>query len=643
MDALTTEDPPRIGRYRLLARLGAGGMGRVYLARSEGGRTVAVKVIHAEFAQHPEFRRRFTREVAAARRVGGRWTAPVLDADTEAETPWVATGYVPGPDLHTVVARDHGPLPEASVLALAAGLTHALEAIHGAALVHRDLKPSNVLLTIDGPRVIDFGIARALDPAVDGIRTNTGAVIGSPGFMSPEQVRGQRLTPASDVFCLGSVLAYAATGGMPFGTADSGMHAVMFRIAEEEPDLTGLPEAVLALVRDCLAKTPEARPSVPQLLARTRDAAIGPGSAWLPGALLADLGRRTAQLLDADAPPTQLSTAPGPYATPPPAPAPQAYAPQPYAAQAPATPQPDPYAVTAHAVTPSPSRSRTRSRAVRVAWVAAATVLAVVAAAGIAFVLRSGETPDDDSDLAGSQGQSSGSEGSGGQGSGPAKPEAASVDGTWEGLVQHSESSVSDEHEFLRVTLDRDKKTAAFAYLTPDAYCKVTSKAGDMSRGTVPLSAYRTVKWVRHKDSVSKCDLNRVKSLKLASGRLSWTTGDKSAELRRTRPTARPIPEKFLGTWKSEMTGTLKIEQGPAGTRVAKYTGWSIDYRCNGSAELVVAAKNTVTLSPMELDPTTPRNIGCPHSVAETITWKSENELELRYPESIAVRLTRVG
>src|SRR5690606_14274327 len=162
MEALREEDPHRIGEYRLLGRLGAGGMGQVYLARSRGGRTVAVKLVREELAREPEFRRRFRHEVEAARRVGGEWTAPVLDADTEAETPWVATGYIAGPSLHTVVTHDHGPLPERSVRVLANGLAHALRAIHGAGLVHRDLKPSNVLVTIDGPKVIDFGIARAL-------------------------------------------------------------------------------------------------------------------------------------------------------------------------------------------------------------------------------------------------------------------------------------------------------------------------------------------------------------------------------------------------------------------------------------------------------------------------------------------------
>ncbi|MFE9931060.1 MFS transporter [Streptomyces sp. NPDC005533] len=296
MDQLIAEDPTRMGPYRLIARLGAGGMGLVYLGRSEGGRTVAVKVVQAEFAGNPEFRRRFAREVAAARRVGGSWTAAVLDADTEAPVPWVATQYIPGPDLQAVVARQFGPLPEDSVRTLANRLALALRAVHDAGLIHRDLKPSNVLVTVDGPRVIDFGIARAMDSLTgDSLLTRTGMLIGSPGFMSPEQVRGLELTPASDVFCLGAVLVYAATGRMLFGARDTGLNAHLFRIAEEEADLTGVPESLVDLVGACLHKDPARRPTPDEVAART--AADAPGE-WLPGAVLAQLGRHAARLLD---------------------------------------------------------------------------------------------------------------------------------------------------------------------------------------------------------------------------------------------------------------------------------------------------------------------------------------------------------
>ncbi|MEV8542757.1 serine/threonine-protein kinase [Streptomyces sp. NPDC051572] len=308
MEKLGAGDPQRIGAYRLLARLGAGGMGHVYLARSDRGRTVAVKLVREDLAAQEEFRARFRQEVRAARRVGGHWTAPVLDADTEAEVPWVATGYVAGPSLQQVVGRDHGALPERSVRILAAGLAHALQDIHAAGIVHRDLKPSNVLVTIDGPRVIDFGIARALETqAGDGL-TRTGSLVGSPGFMAPEQVRGDRITPACDVFCLGSVLAYAATGTLPFGAANSGVHALMFRIAQEEPDLSGVPEGIADLVRDCLRKDPATRPTLNRILDRTgaEDTVSGGRSRdpWLPGPLVAQLGRHAVQLLDTEDPET---------------------------------------------------------------------------------------------------------------------------------------------------------------------------------------------------------------------------------------------------------------------------------------------------------------------------------------------------
>ncbi|MGN4159971.1 MULTISPECIES: serine/threonine-protein kinase [Streptomyces] len=362
MEQLGPGDPQQIGAYRLQARLGAGGMGQVYLARSERGRTVAVKLVRRELAERAEFRDRFRKEVAAARRVGGAWTAPVLDADTEAEVPWLATGYVAGPSLQSVVASHHGPLPERSVRILGAGLAHALKDIHAAGLIHRDLKPSNVLLTIDGPRVIDFGIARALETTAEAALTRTGAVVGSPGFMAPEQVRGDRVTPAADVFCLGSVLAYAATGALPFGTANSGVHALMYRIAQEPPNLADVPENLQDLIGACLAKNPEDRPTPDRLLALTgADDTVSDGKAldpWLPGGLVAQLGRHAVRLLDREDPengpaaeaaapagpsasaPAEASTpagTPSPPATPatPPAPAP---APAPESAPTPPDP-----------------------------------------------------------------------------------------------------------------------------------------------------------------------------------------------------------------------------------------------------------------------------------------------------------------
>ncbi|MFJ7414727.1 protein kinase [Streptomyces sp. NPDC098077] len=311
MDKLGSDDPHRIGAYRLLGRLGEGGMGQVFLARSDRGRTVALKLVRHELAERPEFRARFRQEVRAAHRVGGAWTAPVLDADTEAPVPWVATGYVAGPSLQRIVSGRpgapvtdsgaYGPLPLRSVRFLGSGLAHALRHIHGAGLIHRDLKPSNVLMTIDGPRVIDFGIARALESVPDGDLTRTGALVGSPGFMAPEQVRGERVTTACDVFCLGSVLAYAASGRLPFGTTESGgVHALMFRIAQEDPDLTGVPDDLADVVRDCLAKDPAARPGTGEILARLGEAEAD--EPWLPAILIAQLGRHAVGLLDAEDP-----------------------------------------------------------------------------------------------------------------------------------------------------------------------------------------------------------------------------------------------------------------------------------------------------------------------------------------------------
>lgn len=319
MEKLTAGDPQRIGAYRLLARLGAGGMGQVYLARSDRGRTVAVKLVRKELAEQDEFRDRFRLEVAAARRVGGAWTAPVLDANTEAAVPWVATGYVAGPSLQDIVSGPHGPLPARSVRILGSGLAHALEDIHGAGLIHRDLKPSNVLVTIEGPKVIDFGIARALETVTGAGLTGTGGLVGSPGFMAPEQVRGTPITPACDVFCLGSVLAYAATGQLPFGTADTAVHVLMFRIAQEEPNLSELPEGLKELVADCLNKDPARRPTPAQILARVGEP-DDDGEPWLPGALLAQLGSDAVQLLDQEEPGARTALA----FTPPPSPPPSA-------------------------------------------------------------------------------------------------------------------------------------------------------------------------------------------------------------------------------------------------------------------------------------------------------------------------------
>ncbi|MFE6975537.1 serine/threonine-protein kinase [Streptomyces sp. NPDC057682] len=299
---LAVGDPARIGPYLLLGRLGSGGMGRVYLARSEAGRTVAVKVVHAEHVADPQFRARFRREVEAARRVGERYTAPVLDAEPDAEFPWVATGYVPGLSLEQIV-RGHGPLPAATVLTLADGLLRALADIHAAGIVHRDLKPSNVMVTVDGPKVIDFGIARAAETAVNSL-TSSGMVIGTPGFMSPEQIRSGEVGPASDLFSLGCVLTYAATGHRPFAEGVGNHHAVMYQVLEEEPDLKGVDDPALhALITRLLAKPVAERPEIGALL--EEEDAPPAGASWLPSEVIAHLARQSARLLDAEAAPVR--------------------------------------------------------------------------------------------------------------------------------------------------------------------------------------------------------------------------------------------------------------------------------------------------------------------------------------------------
>ncbi|MFF0449820.1 protein kinase [Streptomyces sp. NPDC004609] len=323
-------DPRHVAGYRLAARLGAGGMGKVYLSYTPGGRPVAIKVIRPDFGQDAEFRRRFAQEVHAAQRVQGLYTAPVIDSDPDAEQPWLATAYVPGPSLADAVAQ-HGKLPVETVLLLVAGIAEALQVIHGAGIVHRDLKPANVLLAADGPRVIDFGIARAADATS---LTSSGVTIGTPSFMAPEQAAGSQVTPATDIFALGQVAAYAATGRAAFGEGTS--HGVLYRIVHEEPDLSGVPEALHELVTRCLAKEPDERPSVAELLTICQSAnaetVLRRPEEWLPSVVAAEIGTRKAAPAPPVTPAPPAAPAPGhvpaPPATPPlPAAGPQVPAP----------------------------------------------------------------------------------------------------------------------------------------------------------------------------------------------------------------------------------------------------------------------------------------------------------------------------
>ena len=255
-------DLPLVPGYVLDRVLGEGGMGHVYLGTSPSGRAVAVKVIRAEVAGDPAFRSRFRQEVDAARQVSGAFTAPVIDADPDAPTPWMVTQYIAGPPLDQRV-KAGPPLRAEELRQLAGGLAEALRDIHRAGIVHRDLKPSNVLLADDGPRVIDFGIVRAAEPHV---RTQTGIVVGTPPFMSPEQIRAARdIGPASDVFSFGSVMVYAASGHAPFPASD--LYTVAYQLVHDEPDLSDVPDWLRSVVVRCLAKDPAGRPTATELLA----------------------------------------------------------------------------------------------------------------------------------------------------------------------------------------------------------------------------------------------------------------------------------------------------------------------------------------------------------------------------------------
>ncbi|UED85676.1 serine/threonine-protein kinase [Streptomyces profundus] len=388
MDPLTEDDPPVVGAYRLLGRLGRGGMGRVYLGRSAGGRTVAVKLVHPHIAADERFRARFAREVAAAQLVGGDWTAPVLDADPEAEVPWVATGYVAGPDLERAVAA-HGAFPAHTVRALGAGLGEGLAAVHRHGLVHRDVKPSNVLLALDGPRLIDFGIARATDGGTARL-TTTGVSIGSPGYMSPEQVLGRELTPATDVFSFGAVLAFAAGGRPPF-PGGSAAH-LLYRVVHEPPELDAVPPQARELIAACLDKDPAGRPTpleVAGAYAGDAGAAGLVGSGWLPQPVVEDASRHAVRLLDLDTghdpgPATTPAAPSTPVATTPAAPVAPGYA-HTVAAPGPATPPFPPPGGS------PPAPPRRRGRLV----LGLVLGLALVAAAVVGGILLLGEEGED--------------------------------------------------------------------------------------------------------------------------------------------------------------------------------------------------------------------------------------------------------
>ncbi|WP_370414593.1 protein kinase [Streptomyces fradiae] len=305
--------PRHIGPYEVLARLGAGGMGEVYLARDTApgappGTYVALKTIRTDVAGEPAFRERFRREIRVAGMVRSAYAAAPVGGDPDAGTPWLATAYVPGPSLAQAVRRG-GPLPVATVRALGARIARALADLHAAGVLHRDLKPGNVMLAVDGPRLIDFGIARAGGATT---MTATGVIVGTPSFMSPEHVAGARhVTGASDVFCLGSLLCYAATGEDPFG--EGPVAAVLYRVAQAEADLTRLPEELRAVVTACLSRDPADRPA-PEALAELLGGTAGRPPAW-PEAVrehIGEYGRELAQLVASGGPLLEVPAAPAP-------------------------------------------------------------------------------------------------------------------------------------------------------------------------------------------------------------------------------------------------------------------------------------------------------------------------------------------
>ncbi|MFI8501549.1 serine/threonine-protein kinase [Streptomyces sp. NPDC085524] len=358
--ALSADDPHEIGGYRLHARLGSGGMGVVYLAYTPGGRPIALKAVRADFAGDPEFRQRFAQEVASARRIHGLFTAQVVDSGVDAPTPWLATAYVPGPSLHEVVQR-HGPLPVRTVLLLVAGIAEALQAIHRAGVVHRDLKPANVLIAEDGPRVIDFGIARAADATA---LTGVGLRIGTAAFMAPEQAMGLPVTPASDVFALGSLAAFVAGGVPPFGAGAES--AALYKVVHEQPDLDRVPYDLRDLLSWCLAKQPGDRPAPDELISAVQaHPAVGHRleftDGWLPHQVSSEISGRVQQ------------PAPGPAPVPTPTHHQQTLA-------APAAPSAHP-ATGVRPDPPAARRARRRGRRLPATALAAATALVLVGAA----------------------------------------------------------------------------------------------------------------------------------------------------------------------------------------------------------------------------------------------------------------------
>ncbi|MFE0418775.1 serine/threonine-protein kinase [Streptomyces tendae] len=384
---LQDDDPRTVAGYRLAARLGAGGMGRVYLSHTRGGRPVAIKVVRSELADDPTFRRRFGREIKAARRVKGAYTAELIDADPDGTPPWLATLYVPGPSLSGAVARS-GPLPVPAVLWLMAGVAEALQAIHSAGIVHRDLKPANVLLAADGPRVIDFGISLAADSTA---HTATGTTIGTPQYMAPEQASGSDVTAATDVFSLGQTAAFAALGKPLYG--DGPAATVLYRIVHSEPDLSGLPERLRGPLGRCLAADPEERATPAEIVEWCRRELGRDGGEEAGPAVWREIAGPPVAV-----PPPVAATGPATAAAPVAAPGPTAVHTAPWTAPQGTVPAPwpggaGPWGPTVPQRPGTEERKRRRRRAVLIS-AAAVVACGLVIAAGSALLDAAGRNLD---------------------------------------------------------------------------------------------------------------------------------------------------------------------------------------------------------------------------------------------------------
>ncbi|MFB6840364.1 serine/threonine-protein kinase [Streptomyces sp. NPDC056361] len=600
MDQLRAEDPAFIGPYRLVGRLGAGGMGIVYRAEAPDGQAVAVKLVRAEAAADEEFRRRFAREVRAARLVGDAWTARVLDADTEAEVPWVATEYVPGPSLRAAVEGRLGPLPAASVLVLAHRLALALRAIHGAGLIHRDLKPSNILLTVGGPRVIDFGIARRAVLSSESDLTRTGVLIGSPEFMSPEQVRGDDVTPAGDVFSLGAVLAYASTGRAPFSTGDPGVHGLLFRVAYEDPDVAGVPETVAELVHDCLRKDPADRPTVDALVSRTRKAL---GGAWLPPELLARLDEDAADFL---------------RATPAPVPRPRPRPRDRTRLVEPVLTAPDPTRPVR--VRPPVRRTTVRDSLRRPTGL-------LVAAAVAAYTFFTGAPPF----LRASDGTR----------------EAAPFAGVW-----HVDLTGSIAPFAMRLDVTNSTevgwRSGTYVAATDTSVCQGEMALAGRTHAEMVLADFRVVRSTPDGLTAKECGLPAEFTMVQGTEEFdaSWRRGGAHIMMARVDEPSAEIPQAFLNIWSSGNGLVVAIRRGVVGDPVVRTVTTQADRHCESTSALLLVDGQRLVTAPAVTDRTA-SDAGCRADAIAwnyVLDWDSSRppRLTLESPATTSVRRLRL-